>query len=168
MAIFIESRPSMSNTEATAQQTNPADAGSLIRSSQWGIDGVLSGCIIQSVSIQKERITDTTQDQKGAVCSQLDYDEHYAMDMEVIGGAAEDGSIVNNSGDVIAQAGDLSFWWANRYWKVTSTSFMGSFQDKKRYSIHAESWRNFPGFNGAPVAPNQTSSLDPQIPQPTP
>lgn len=54
MATFIQSEPSMAGT------TNPATAGTLIRSSQWGIDSTLSGFIIQDVSIAEERVTDTT------------------------------------------------------------------------------------------------------------
>lgn len=63
MATFIQSEPSVNGT------TKPTDAGSLIRTSQWGIDSTLSGFIIQDVTISEERITDTTQDQKGAVVS---------------------------------------------------------------------------------------------------
>ena len=72
MATFIQSEPSMNDT------TNPASAGTLIRGSQWGIDSTLSGFIIQDVQINEERVTDTTQDQKGAVVSQLDYDSHWS------------------------------------------------------------------------------------------
>lgn len=56
MATFIQSEPSVNGT------TKPTDAGSLIRTSQWGIDSTLSGFIIQDVTISEERITDTTND----------------------------------------------------------------------------------------------------------
>ena len=63
MATFIETDPSLQNGPW------PTDAGSLIRTAQWGIDARLSGFIIQDVQITSERITDTTNDQKGAVVS---------------------------------------------------------------------------------------------------
>ena len=133
MATFIQSEPSVNGT------TVPTNAGELIRTSQWGIDATLSGFIIQDVSINEERITDTTQDQKGAVVSQLDYDEHWTMSMNVIGGdGSEDGSV----GGI--QAGDITFTWAGHKWKVNGVQYQGNYQDKKKYTITAERWTNFP------------------------
>lgn len=133
MATFIQSEPSVNGT------THPTNAGSLIRSSQWGIDATLSGFIIQDVSINEERITDTTQDQKGAVVSQLDYDQHWTMSMNVIGGdGSENGSVGSIS------AGDIDFTWAGHKWKVTGVQYQGNYADKKKYTINAERWTNFP------------------------
>ena len=133
MATFIQSEPSMNGT------TNPANAGTLIRGSQWGIDSTLSGFIIQDVQIAEERITDTTQDQKGAVVSQLDYDQHWTGSMTVIGGdGSEDGSV----GTIVA--GDTAFEWAGHKWKVTNVTYQGTYNDKKKYSVSFERWKNFP------------------------
>lgn len=133
MATFIQSEPSVNGT------TVPANAGDLIRTSQWGIDATLSGFIIQDVQITEERITDTTQDQKGAVVSQLDYDQHWTGSMTVIGGdGSEDGSV----GGIVA--GDTAFTWANHKWKVTSVQYTGNYADKKRYVVSFERWTNFP------------------------
>lgn len=133
MATYINSEPSMNGT------TKPTDAGTLIRTSQWGIDSTLSGFIIQDVQINEERVTDTTQDQKGAVVSQLDYDSHWTMNMTVIGGdGSEDGSV----GGI--QAGDTAFEWAGHKWKVTNVTYQGTYNDKKKYSVSAERWTNFP------------------------
>ena len=133
MATFIETNPSLQNGPW------PAGAGSLIQTSQWGIDATLSGFIIQDVQITEERITDTTQDQKGAVVSQLDYDQHWTMEMTVIGGnGSENGSVGN------VQAGDTAFEWAGHKWKITNVQYTGNYADKKRYRISAERWTNFP------------------------
>ena len=133
MATFIQSEPSVNGT------THPTNAGDLIRTSQWGIDAILSGFIIQDVSINEERVTDTTQDQKGAVVSQLDYDQHWTMSMNVIGGdGSENGSVGSIS------AGDIDFTWAGHKWKVTGVQYQGNYADKKKYTINAERWRNFP------------------------
>lgn len=133
MATFIQSEPSVNGT------TLPSNAGSLIRNSQWGIDSTLSGFIIQDVTISEERITDTTQDQKGAVVSQLDYDKHWTMSMTVIGGdGSEDGSV----GTIVA--GDTAFTWAGHKWKVTNVTYRGNYQSKKMYDVSAERWENFP------------------------
>lgn len=133
MATFIQSEPSVNGT------THPTNAGDLIRTSQWGIDAILSGFIIQDVSINEERVTDTTQDQKGAVVSQLDYDQHWTMSMNVIGGdGSENGSVGSIS------AGDIDFTWAGHKWKVTGVQYQGNYADKKKYTINAERWTNFP------------------------
>ena len=60
---FIESKPSMGET------TFPTDAGTLIRGEEWGIDNVLSNCIVQTENITESRMTDDTLDQKGAIVS---------------------------------------------------------------------------------------------------
>lgn len=133
MATFIQSEPSVNGT------TLPSNAGSLIRTSQWGIDSTLSGFIIQDVTISEERITDTTNDQKGAVVSQLDYDKHWTMSMTVIGGdGSEDGSV----GSIVA--GDTAFTWAGHKWKVTGVAYQGNYADKKKYTVSFERWANFP------------------------
>ena len=134
-ATEIKSVPSMGGT------TQPANAGSLIRGEEWGIDNTLANCIIQSESITEERITDTTQDQKGAVVSQLDYDEHFTLSLTVLCDSAT--APITGSGSAF-QPGDTSFSYANRKWKLTSVQYQGSYNDKKKYTITAERWRNFP------------------------
>lgn len=133
MATFINSEPSMNGT------TNPANAGSIIRGSQWGIDSTLSGFIIQDVQIAEERVTDDTLDQKGALVSQLDYDSRWNGTMTVIGGdGSEDGSVGNLS------CGDTSFTWAGHKWKITGITYQGTYNDKKKYSISFFRAVNFP------------------------
>lgn len=135
MATYIESTPSMGNA------THPTTAGTLIRTSQWGIDSTLSGYIIQDVSINEERITDTTQDQKGATVSQLDYDKHWTCSLTVIGGTGvEDGD--HPLTDILP--GDTAFTFASKTWKVQNVTFNGTYNDKKRYTINLERWTHFP------------------------
>lgn len=133
MATFIQSEPSMNGT------THPDTAGSLIRKDQWGINATLSGFIIQDVTINEERITDTTQDQKGAVVSQLDYDQHWTGSMNVIGG---DGSENGSVGTL--NAGDTAFEWAGHKWKITGVQYQGNYADKKKYTVSFERWTNWP------------------------
>ena len=133
MATFIQSEPSVNGT------TKPTDAGSLIRTSQWGIDATLSGFIIQDVSISEERITDDTLDQKGSLVSQLDYDERWTGTMNVIGGdGSEDGSVGG------LRVGDTSFSWNGHKWKITGITYQGNYQDKKKYTINFFRATNFP------------------------
>lgn len=133
MATFIQSEPSMNGT------TNPSNAGTLIRGSQWGIDSTLSGFIIQDVQISEERVTDDTLDQKGALVSQLDYDSRWNGTMTVIGGdGSENGSVGTLS------CGDTSFEWAGHKWKITGITYQGTYNDKKRYSVSFFRAKNFP------------------------
>lgn len=136
MATYIQSEPSLNGT------TVPATAGASIRAAQWGIDNTLSGWIIQNENITQDTITDTTQDQKCAVVSQLDYDHHYALTLNIIGGSG-------GSGDGTADAslptvGAIDFAYAGHNWKVNNLQYQGTFNDKKKYTITAERWTNFP------------------------
>ena len=135
MASEIKSIPSMGGT------TLPANAGSIIRGEEFGIDNTLANCIIQSESITEERITDTTQDQKGAVVSQLDYDEHFALSLTVLCDSAT--APITGTGSAF-QPGDTSFSYNSKKWKLTSVTYTGSYNGKKQYQINAERWRNFP------------------------
>ena len=131
MAQFIE-------TAELSGTLIPSGAGDLIRKEQYGIDAVLSGYIIQNVSISKSRTTDDTFDQKNALVSQLDVDERFDMSMTVIGGSDEDASL---DGLVV---GDTTFTWNGKKWKITSCTYNGVYNDKKSYSLTAFRTTNFP------------------------
>lgn len=131
MATYIKSEPSTNGT------TLPTNAGELIRSDEWGIDNTLSNFIVQSESISKEAITDQTQDQKGAVVSELDYDYHWTLSLELIGDKDAGKTLEDN-------VGDYTFSYAGANWKLKTVNYSGSYNDKKKWSITAERWLNFP------------------------
>lgn len=111
----------------------PANAGpETIADAQWGIDNTLTGWIIQSENILSDLVTDTTQDQKGRVIGQLDYDKHFTCSIDMIGNGT------------VPTAGDTNFTYAGSQWKVQSVTYQGSYQDKKKYSVNLERWVHFP------------------------
>lgn len=140
MATFIKSEPSMNGT------TMPVGAGNLIRQEEWGIDHTIDDFIIQNETINEEVITDTTQDQKGAVVSQLDYDKHWTLTFDIIGDTAHVsqalGGVANDDGTFVA--GDTGFLYGNVPWKIMSVNYAGAYNDKKKWSVTAERWVNFP------------------------
>jgi len=123
------------STDQTFAGATPSNSGGLIRGAEWGIDHTLSGFIVQSEDISEEVITDTTQDQKGAVVSQLDYDQHWTLTLGIIG----------DTNATLPQVGDISFSYGGNTWKVTNVTYSGSYQDKKKWTVTAERWTNFPG-----------------------
>lgn len=131
MATFIE-------TDELKNTTIPSTAGTIIRKEQYGIDAVLSGYIIQNVSISKSRTSDDTYDQKNALVSQLDVDERWDGSMTVIGGSDEDATLDN------IEVGDTTFTWNGKKWKVTNVSYQGTYNDKKSYSVSFFRTTNFP------------------------
>lgn len=135
MASKIESNPSMGGT------TLPTNAGSLIRGDEWGIDNTLNNCIIQSESITEEAITDQTQDQKGAVVSELDYDHHWTLSLTLLCDSAA--APITGSGTAF-QVGDTTMSYAGKTWKVKTVAYNGSYNAKKSYTVTAERWTNFP------------------------
>ena len=133
MATYIKSEPSTNGT------THPTTAGGLIRTEEWGIDNLLDNCIVQSETITKEAVTDTTQDQKGAVVSQLDYDYHWTLSLEVIGDSASTNTSISED-----NVGDTAFTYAGHKWKCTGLTYTGTYNDKKKWNISGERWVNFP------------------------
>lgn len=130
MATFIQSEPSMNGT------TLPTNAGELIRGAEWGIDNTLSGFIVQSEDIAEEVIKDQTQDQKGAIVSELDYDKHWTLSLTIIGDTEAE--------ETLPEAGDMSFVYGGHTWKITNVTYTGSYNAKKQWQISAERWINFP------------------------
>lgn len=131
MATFIE-------TNELTGGVIPQTAGEIIRKEQYGIDAILSGYIIQNVSISKSRTSDDTYDQKNALVSQLDVDERWDGSMTVIGGSNEDCELDN------IEVGDTTFTWNNKKWKITNISYNGVYNDKKSFSINFFRTTNFP------------------------
>ena len=126
-------------TNSVQGTTTPSGAGSIIRDAQWGIDAVLSGYIIQNIRTDHQRIYDVTYDQKGAEVSELDYDEQWTMEMEVIGGNGnEDGELTGYD------VGDISISWNNHNWKCRGVQYNGTYNDKKRYTLQLFRCANFP------------------------
>lgn len=122
----------------------PTTAGSNVSDASWGIDGVLSGFIVQSEDFTEDRSTDQTQDQKGRVVYDLDYDRHYACTLQIIGNGT------------LPEVGLTSFQWyptpaaskdatgSKVNWKVQSVTYNGSYNDKKKYTVNLERWQNYP------------------------
>ena len=116
----------------------PTLAGDIIRKEQYGIDAILSGYIIQNVSISKSRTTDDTYDQKNSLVSQLDVDCRWDMQMSIVGGSNEDCELEN------LEVGDISFQWNGKKWKILGIQYQGVYNDKKQYTITAFRTQNFP------------------------
>lgn len=112
---------------------------------EWGINNQLEGFIVQNESYTRERVTDTTQGQKGCVVAQLDYDVHYTLTLNVIGNGE-----LPEEGDVGFQYAAWKGTMANdatpemATWRVMSVSYQGSYNDKKKYTITCERWANWP------------------------
>ena len=119
----------------------PENAATNISDASWGIDEVLSGFIIQSEDYSENRITDQTQDQKGRVVYDLDYDRHYTCTLQVIGNGT------------LPDVGSTTFLWkespkesTKKNWKVQDVEYNGSYNDKKKYTIQLERWYNYPAY----------------------
>ena len=128
----IESVPSM------GAETLPANAGALVRGTQWGIDTTLSGYIIQDININESRVTDVTRDQKGAVVSELDYDKRWELTFTAIGGDGTEGT------PTAFEPGKIDFNLVGKTWKIDTCTYVGSYQDKKKYSVTAHKTTHWP------------------------
>lgn len=133
------SKPSAGN--GTLPGTAVTLAGGFGNAGVWGINNVLSNCIIQSESITSEDITDDTQDQKGAMVSRLTYDRHWTLNLTFLTDQAD-----LSSGEVtaITAPGDTTFTYGGAKWFVNSVTYNGSYNQKKSYTLNAERWQNYP------------------------
>lgn len=138
MATYLQSSPSLSGG------TLPTNAGELIRTEEWGVDNILSDCIIQSEEISESRMTDQTQDQKGAVVSELDYDVRWDLNLTLIGDSAKL-PVTGNSSSIAV--GDTTFSYGGHKWKVASCTYTGSYNNKKSYNVTAYRYYNWPAQN---------------------
>lgn len=121
----------------------PTGAGTVItdQSSEWGIDSAFNTYIIQSEDLNSELVTDQTPDQKNRVVSELDYDKHWTVSLQVIGAGAYD----KKPGDVISYRPAIGTEFPTAVnWKIRSITYNGSYNDKKKYTIELERWSNFP------------------------
>lgn len=66
--------------------------------------------------------------------SQLDYDEHFTLTLGIIG----------DTGATLPQAGDTAFEYGGAKWKVQTVAYNGEYNAKKRWTITAERWHNWP------------------------
>lgn len=121
----------------------PSGAAGYMSDAAWGIDNVLTGFIIQSEDYTEDRSTDQTQDQKGRVVYDLDYDRHFTCTLQVIG----NGNLSSQN----CYVGSTTFSWqqsptlsAKVKWKVQSVTYNGSYNDKKKFTINLERWQNYP------------------------
>lgn len=119
--------------------TVPSTINGIMDGTQWGIDHTLSGFIVQSEDYNEDRMTDQTQDQKGRVVYDLDYDRHWTCTLQVIGAGT------------LPTVGSTTFNWylsagndTKVNWKVQSINYNGSYNDKKKYTINLERWQNYP------------------------
>lgn len=125
-------------TDELKGTVKPTEAENIISKDQFGIDAILEGYIIQNVNISKSRSIDDTYDQKGALISQLDYDERWDGSMTVIGPSNEDCDLEGLA------VGDTTFTFNNKRWKITSCTYQGTYSDKKTYSLTFFRTTNFP------------------------
>ena len=119
----------------------PTGAGTLIRKEEWGIDNIISDCIIQTENITESRMTDDTLDQKGALVSQLDYDSRWDLNLTFIGDSDKLPVTGDSSGIAV---GDMTFSYGGHKWKITSVVYNGTYNAKKQYTLTAFRTSNFP------------------------
>lgn len=122
----------------------PSSATGILKDG-WGIDATLAGFIIQNMTVTRARTTDQTQDQKGAVIGELDYDEREDLTLDVIGNTSSSTTDMENALLTGATVGDTAFSFNGKTWKIDNVTFTGTFNDKKKWQITAHRYVNFPG-----------------------
>lgn len=132
-------------------RTNPSangtskPTGAVTMTASWGntvfgIDNLLTNCIVQNETITEEDITDDTQDQKGAVVNRLSYDRHWTLQLTIL----TDKITSNAELSGIAESGQTDFEYAGKRWFLNNINYTGSYNAKKQYTISGERYACFP------------------------
>ena len=76
--------------------------------------------------------------------SEIDYGLRYAYDLAL----AEDWTltlgVIGDTAATLPEVGDITFTYGGHKWKVNGVTYTGAYNDKKKFSIVAERWTNFP------------------------
>lgn len=101
-----------------------------------GIQNTLSGFVIETESIVPNDVSEQVPDQKGAVADEISYDTRTNLRLTVR--SATTGTTPP------ATAGDKTFQYAKKRWKVDSVEEAGIYNGLRRWNINAHRFENFP------------------------
>ena len=106
-----------------------------IAASARGITRTLSGYIVQNETISEAPISETTEDQTGAVVAEEVYDRRTDLTLTVISASSTRTAPAGND-DIIS--------YDDKNWKVDSIEEAGSYNGKLRFTIRAHRFSNYP------------------------
>ena len=122
--------------------THPAS----ISGSPRGIANTLAGFVVESENIDEEPVQEDFDDQSGARADEVVYDTRKTLELTVYGASASASAPPTAA---IAGSGGRSITYAGEVWKVDSIREAGTYNGRRRWTVRAHRYDNFPPQGGA-------------------
>lgn len=123
--------------------TNPTG----ISGSPRGISNTLDGFVVENEEFSESPVQEDFDDQNGARADEKVYDTRVDLNLTVYGktAAAEISSVLTE----IANSGGKKITYAGKSWKVDSCREAGTYNGRRRWTITAHRYDNFPTQPGS-------------------
>lgn len=119
-----------------------ANTPSGITGSPRGITNTLDGFVVESEEFNDTPVQEDFDDQNGARADEQVYDTRFDLTLTVYGKTAQ-ANIANKLTD-ISGSGGKTITYASKKWKVDGVREAGSYNGRRRWTITAHRFDNFP------------------------
>ena len=119
-----------------------ATVPSSISGSPRGISNTLTGFVVESEEFNESPVQEDFDDQNGARADEQVYDTRKELTLTVYG--ASSAAAISSALTAIATSGGYSVAYASAKWKVDSCREAGSYNGRRRWTITAHRYDNFP------------------------
>ena len=123
--------------------TNPTG----ITGSPRGISNTLDGFVVENEEFNESPVQEDFDDQNGARADEKVYDTRVDLNLTVYGAKA--GADIAKVLTDIANSGGKQITYAGKNWKVDSVREAGSYNGRRRWTITAHRYNNFPAQSGS-------------------
>ena len=123
--------------------TNPTG----ISGSPRGISNTLDGFVVENEDFNETPVQEDFDDQKGARADEKVYDTRVDLNLTVYGKTAE--ADIEKVLTAIPNSGGKQIPYASKKWKVDSCREAGTYNARRRWTITAHRYDNFPAQDAA-------------------
>lgn len=123
--------------------TNPTDISGSLR----GISNTLDGFVVENEEFNETPVQEDFDDQNGARADEKVYDTRVDLNLTVYGKTAE--ADIEKVLTAIQNSGGKKISYASKIWKVDSCREAGTYNARRRWTITAHRYDNFPAQAGS-------------------
>lgn len=113
-----------------------------ISGSPRGISNTLTGFVVESEEFNETPVQEDFDDQTGARADERVYDTRVDLNLTVYGASAS--ADISSALTAITGSGGHTITYASKKWKVDSCREAGTYNGKRRWTITAHRFDNFP------------------------
>ena len=125
-----------------------------ITGSPRGISNTLTDFVVENEEINETPVQEDFDDQNGARADEKVYDTRLDLSLTVYGAKAS--ADISARLSAIANSGGKSITYASKTWKVDSVREAGTYNGRRRWTITAHRYDNFPAQSSSSPNPQTT------------